>query len=260
MKVCPACQTTFEDDSLVFCLEDGTRLQATVAQDLNATWHLPHPTVMPAGPTVASPRNTAPPVQPTITARPEQFQAGTPYPVGENRTNSSWKSLLPWIFAIVLVIAVSGVIMAWLLTRGRDTEVASKNPVPTPSSTPAREPSVMQTPEATPEVLSTATPVVRQSPSPPKELEKPKSTPTREEPKPMFAVLNNMTFNGSRITYYPRPSFGQCQADCAGNSNCKGFTWIRPGAYNAGDSAMCYLMSAITARVSHACCISGVRN
>jgi hypothetical protein len=83
-------------------------------------------------------------------------------------------------------------------------------------------------------------------------------TPTR--PKPMFAVLNNISFNGSRITYYPRPSFGQCQADCAANANCRGFTWIRPGAYNPGDSAMCYLMSAVTARVPHACCISGVRN
>jgi hypothetical protein len=76
----------------------------------------------------------------------------------------------------------------------------------------------------------------------------------------MFAVLNNTSFNGSRITYYPRPSFDQCQADCAANANCKGFTWIRPGAYNPGDSAMCYLLSAVTAKVTHTCCISAVRN
>ena len=89
---------------------------------------------------------------------------------------------------------------------------------------------------------------------------KPTPSPTRESPKSMFAVLNNTSFNGSRITYYPRQTFGQCQADCAGNSNCKGFTWIRPGAYNPGDSAMCYLMSSVTARVPHACCISALRN
>jgi hypothetical protein len=73
-------------------------------------------------------------------------------------------------------------------------------------------------------------------------------------------VMNNISFNGSRITYYPRPSFGQCQADCAAMGNCRGFTWIRPGAYNPGDSAMCYLMAAVTDRVPHPCCISAVKN
>jgi hypothetical protein len=82
----------------------------------------------------------------------------------------------------------------------------------------------------------------------------------RVEPTTMFAVLNNTSFNGSRITYYPSPSFEQCQADCAANANCKGFTWIRPGAYNPGDAAMCYLMSAVTDRIPDTHSISGVRN
>jgi hypothetical protein len=76
----------------------------------------------------------------------------------------------------------------------------------------------------------------------------------------MFSVMDNTSMDGSRITYYPRTSFGLCQADCARNPNCKGFTWIRPGAYNPGDSAMCYLMASVTGRSSHACCISAVRN
>jgi hypothetical protein len=76
----------------------------------------------------------------------------------------------------------------------------------------------------------------------------------------MFAVLDNISFNGSRITYYQSTSFDLCQADCAGNANCKGLTWIRPGAYNASDPGMCYLMSAVTQRVPHACCISAVKN
>jgi hypothetical protein len=84
--------------------------------------------------------------------------------------------------------------------------------------------------------------------------------PTKERTKPMFAVLNNISFNGSRITYYQRTSFALCQADCAGNANCKGLTWIRPGAYNPSDPGMCYLMSEVTQRVPHSCCISAVRN
>ncbi len=61
---------------------------------------------------------------------------------------------------------------------------------------------------------------------------------------------DNTSLNGTRLTYYQQPSFGQCQADCANNANCKGFTWIQAGTYNAGDAAMCYLLSAVTGRSS----------
>ncbi|NOT61203.1 MAG: hypothetical protein HOP19_13370 [Acidobacteria bacterium] len=59
---------------------------------------------------------------------------------------------------------------------------------------------------------------------------------------------DNMSYNGTRITYHQRPEFSQCQADCANNANCQGFTWIQAGTYNANDAAMCYLMSAVTGR------------
>jgi hypothetical protein len=74
-------------------------------------------------------------------------------------------------------------------------------------------------------------------------------------------LMNNISYGGgSRITYYARPSVGQCQADCAANASCRAFTWIRPGAYNPGDSAMCYIMASVSGPVSHPCCISGVKN
>jgi hypothetical protein len=79
-------------------------------------------------------------------------------------------------------------------------------------------------------------------------------------PKPRFSILDNRTLNGSRITYYPRTSFALCQADCAGNANCKGLTWIRPGAYNPSDPGMCYLMATATPGTSHVCCISSLKN
>jgi hypothetical protein len=245
MKTCPSCRKTYEDESLVFCLDDGTRLVREGALDANATWNLPPP-----GPTVASPRPTQPTAQSTIVAQPEQFRR-TRGPGAADRGEAR-RSVWPWVFAIVLVLAASGVLIAWLMTRGRGNDVVSRNAMSTPAPAIVRSPS----PAATAEIDKPPTPVERATATP-----NPPSQPTpAPRPKPAFAVLDNMTFHGSRITYYPSPSFGACRADCAGNANCKGLTWIRPGAYNPSDPGMCYLMSALTDRVPHACCISGVKN
>lgn len=250
MKSCPSCRKTYEDDSLVFCLDDGARLEREgAAFDSNATWNLPTP-----GPTVASPRPTSPTAQSTITTRPEQFQKASPQGNTGDTRGESRRSAWPWVFAIVLVLGASGVLIAWLMTRGGGDDLSGKYPAPTPS------PSIMATPSpvAKSEADKSPTPNGRASATPTKEIDKPTPTPSR--PKQMFAVLNNISFNGSRITYYQRTSFALCQADCAGNANCKGLTWIRPGAYNPSDPGMCYLMSAVTQRIPHACCISAVKN
>src|SRR5258708_32170395 len=57
-----------------------------------------------------------------------------------------------------------------------------------------------------------------------------------------------VSLQGSRLTYYPRPALTQCQADCANNPNCQGVTWINAGTYQPSDAAMCYLLSAVTGR------------
>ncbi len=59
---------------------------------------------------------------------------------------------------------------------------------------------------------------------------------------------DHTALNGTRLTYYQQPNFGQCQIDCANNAKCKGFTWIQAGTYNKGDAAMCYLMAEVTGR------------
>lgn len=256
MKICPTCRKTYEDASLKFCLDDGASLREIRESDPDATLHL----APPPGPTVRSPspspRPTVP-AQPTITARPDQYQVATPSRAGDADRESVRRSALPWIFGIVVVLAVAGVLVAWLVTRSGDDRLA-RNESPTP------QPSASAMPTLGPTVEPTKSPAINQGTPKPTATatEKPRATPeaTKEKPKPMFAVLNNTSFNGSRITYYPRPSFALCQADCAVNSACRGFTWIRPGAYNPGDSAMCYLMSAVTAKVPHNCCISAVRN
>ena len=253
MKTCPSCHRVYEDESMVFCLDDGAILvREGAALDANATWNLPLP-----GPTVASPRPTSPPGQSTITSRPEQFQMARPQVGAENTRSESRRGALPWVFAIVLVLGASGVLIAWLITRGGDADTSGKYPVPTPVPTIMASPSLVATAETdkspTPNERASATPN-----RPTKEIAK--ATPTPSRPKPVFAMLNNTSFNGTRITYYQRTSFALCQADCAGNANCKGLTWIRPGAYNPSDPGMCYLMAAVTQRVAHACCISAVRN
>jgi hypothetical protein len=70
---------------------------------------------------------------------------------------------------------------------------------------------------------------------------------------------DNTALNGTTLTYYPRPSVDQCQSDCANNGNCRGFTWIQAGTYNPRDSAMCYLISAVTGRASARGHISAVK-
>src|SRR4030095_1652415 len=72
--------------------------------------------------------------------------------------------------------------------------------------------------------------------------------------------LNDISFNGTNLTYYPSPAVANCKNDCNGNPNCKGWTWIRPGAYTPGDNSMCYLKSVVTAQVRHPCCISGLKS
>jgi hypothetical protein len=69
----------------------------------------------------------------------------------------------------------------------------------------------------------------------------------------------NTALNGTNLTYYAQPSIDRCQSDCAGNPNCRGFTWIRPGVYNPGDPAMCYLISVVTGRSHVAGHTSAVR-
>ena len=252
MKTCPLCRRSYEDDSLVFCLDDGTRLVARQDQpDPNATLHLPQapgptevpPTVMPARPTVPSP-------QPTITARPDQFQ----YRQAVDEPSNHKRNPLPWILAIVFVIGISAVAIAFILTRGGLTNVATKSPTPDPRATP-----IVATVEPTQSPRTSPQPTV--NPPNKKTTPKPTPAPTQERAKPAFTLLNNITYGGgSRITYYARPSVGQCQADCAANASCRAFTWIRPGAYNPGDSAMCYIMASVSGPVSHPCCISGVKN
>jgi hypothetical protein len=75
----------------------------------------------------------------------------------------------------------------------------------------------------------------------------------------MGARQANFSLEGTNLTYYQRPSVDQCEADCANNAKCKGYTWIQAGTYNPNDAAMCYLASAVTGRAAARGHISGVK-
>ncbi|MDT7778624.1 MAG: hypothetical protein QOC99_1136 [Acidobacteriota bacterium] len=85
--------------------------------------------------------------------------------------------------------------------------------------------------------------------------------PGGDNPTVVWGPRNDRaSLNGERLTYYQGSTPEQCESDCDGNQSCKGFTFIRPGAYNTADPPMCYLLSAVTEVVPHDCCVSGVKN
>jgi hypothetical protein len=62
MKQCPSCSRTFSDDTLVYCLEDGSALDN--ASDPGATQIMPPPRVTSPPPTEFAPNNLPPPRPP----------------------------------------------------------------------------------------------------------------------------------------------------------------------------------------------------
>ncbi|HWS99281.1 MAG TPA: hypothetical protein VN256_03340 [Pyrinomonadaceae bacterium] len=129
MKICPACQKTY-DDAQNFCLEDGTTLVGA-------------PQGMPPQPGGGYSRNAAPTevLQGTPTGG---YQGPTSPPPSYSPPPPQWatpeakkRSPLPWILvgALGLIAAVVGVILA---TRGSGTTTTGGGPGSTPTASPGR--------------------------------------------------------------------------------------------------------------------------
>jgi hypothetical protein len=88
----------------------------------------------------------------------------------------------------------------------------------------------------------------------------PSPTPTATKDDDVWKERNDaVSLAGETLTYYPGTTPEQCQSDCDNDRRCKGFTFIRKGAYNPGDPPMCYQLSVVTAETPHSCCISAVK-
>ncbi|HEX8653384.1 MAG TPA: hypothetical protein VF708_21390 [Pyrinomonadaceae bacterium] len=154
MKSCPACQQTYEDDSMDYCLNDGVQLvSATPASDPQATLHIP------------SPRSTDPNTPP----QQESWQtAGPTYtppvaPTGQR----NW---LPWIlggvalliFGAIGIVGVAGFLLYKMSapsassdrpsynsnktnTNASGSDSGTRRPVGSSSSSPAAKESLADT-------------------------------------------------------------------------------------------------------------------
>jgi PAN domain-containing protein len=273
MKTCPSCHRSYSDETMKFCLDDGTSLvrEFTSLDNPGATLVLPDSRVIKSAPTAAGPQPTLPYNAGQMRMNPGAFAAPD-----LSAREPARRSPLPWLLGIAIVIGMSAIIITWILTRSRG-ETNEPAATSTTASQQSSEKAAQSNPDSVkPSVPATPETTVNSEPQAQKANEKAKpdsATITRATPaqspndlgearsKPAFGpLLDNITFQGTNLTYYPRASPGLCQSDCARNSNCKGFTWIKPGGYNPGDGAMCYLISAISGRVSHRCCMSASKN
>lgn len=135
MKRCPTCKRMFED-TLSFCLEDGTPLVPAGA-DSEAT--------------LVTPKSDLPPTQaynPMPGGPASPYQAPQPYPA----TPSPQRRIWPWILAVAAVfllgvaaIVVVAIILPGMLHSANDNRspspspLASPSPKPSPSSSPTIE-------------------------------------------------------------------------------------------------------------------------
>ncbi len=267
MKTCPACQRTYYDDTLSFCLEDGSLLSAPIDPNKTLQYQNPDPSVVtevrsyiPA-PTQAAPTAASlPPPTGNIEPGPLPF-AQIPQPAPVRDSGRPGMKLFLLFLVIVFGVTGIGILAMYIVNRPdpadrtrsqlKDARNADLQASPSPTKTGDRSKSEQSNTTITP---TTPAPTVQPTHTP-------TATPTPESPKtpsePRFtAMLNNVSYSGDNLTYYRGSTAAQCRADCARNPRCVGFTYIKAAGYNPGDPPMCYLAARITSQSSHKCCIS----
>ncbi|HMT07357.1 MAG TPA: hypothetical protein PKA82_05080 [Pyrinomonadaceae bacterium] len=208
MKRCPACSRTYEDDTLSFCLEDGSVLSAAFDEVQTV--------VRGAEDTVLIHNDSAfRPVRPTAESLPPNSTAAP-------SSNSIFPHLL-YASTGLLGLVIIGLIIGGVLWF-RSGDVANVSNTKGNSN------------RSNSNVVVVPTPTIA-VPSPTAEI--------RSSDKLGLRQIET-ALDGTRITFYQQPSLSRCESDCADNPICKGYTWIVAGTYNPGDAAMCYLMSSVT--------------
>jgi hypothetical protein len=224
MKICPTCNRTYVDETMNFCLDDGSTLsdlyEPGKARSLPPTrLSIPAPTEvfnpdsMPSdsrGSFITTIQSLQPP--PLYSAKPEAL----PIPRAHGKR---WVGIAIGAAGVLILGVLCGV---WFAQRDEsDSQLATK-------------------------VTNT-----RDQPSP---------SPTATKADVIWKERNDRaSLTGVNLTYYPGTTPEQCQSDCEKNQECKGFTFIRKGAYNREDPPMCYMASAVTGESAHSCCISAVK-
>lgn len=224
MKICPTCNRSYPDDTLNFCLDDGATL--TYVYDQVDSRSLP-PTRLgdPAPTEVFNSRSTpiAPPAAlvPTMTAMqaPPMYSPRVETAPAPPKRGGRYAPIV--IGAIVLVFVGAAVMGGIIWFAQRDDSRSGET------------------------INSNAKP-------------SPTSTVTKDD-GPWKERNEQASLVGENLTYYPGSTADECQDDCEKNRKCKGFTFIRAGAYKPKDPPMCYLASKVTGMNTHTCCISAVK-
>ena len=136
MKRCPTCKRTFEDDTLSYCLDDGTPLVAATRPDSEETLVLPSSLDRGARIPDTQPYNQ-PSGRSTLPSDPWRPAMPQPY-----ATASPQRSVWPWLLAIAAVLLLGfGVIVAVALVVPRLIHSKeSKGVGPTPGWSPLPSP------------------------------------------------------------------------------------------------------------------------
>src|SRR5882724_4876017 len=131
MKRCPKCKRKYDDDTLRFCLEDGTPLFDASDAEAPATEILPargSPTLKSSGPTVPS------------------FRGSDPVPSVERVTQPSNPLLTGGVIAIaVLLLVLVGIVTFFVLKQSGGKESATTNSSPANVNGPSQKTSPLAT-------------------------------------------------------------------------------------------------------------------
>lgn len=134
MKRCPTCNRTFEDDSLAYCLDDGSPLVMETGPDSEPTLVSPSPPVQPA-PTQFGQYD---PVVPSLGAAPKRRV--WPWVVG---------GLLVFFFFVIVIVAV--IAIPQIVKKSHNSNrVVIEVPTPEPSETASPKPEQSTSPSEAP--------------------------------------------------------------------------------------------------------------
>jgi TonB family protein len=239
IKKCPACNRTYSDESISFCLADGALLSPPQEDTGAATAVMPTPPAPtePAAPSPPMPTIASPPSKP---ARETHTDAITPASSGAKR--------LLLATAGLLILAVSLVTAYWLLTRQRAPQettaaVTNTNSVDGERAMPSDTPREAASPRAAPSMAVMPTPRDREKATPSASPQLPPklvvATPTpalpdvpREQP-----VDYNKIFSGREVTQkarifsQPRPGY----TDAARQNGVSGVVTLRMVLASSGE-------------------------
>lgn len=124
MKYCPSCQTEYADDTLQFCLQDGTRLLIVSSE--------PPTVAFGESETLVRPQSEKMRVEiPNSAANypPNQVTSQSATPMAENRKSNTALTIFLTAFGMLLIFGLIG-IGAWFYLKNNQTEIAKNSANP----------------------------------------------------------------------------------------------------------------------------------